>query len=104
MLYENVIAQMLSANGHRLFFYTHYHLEKHRNDIEIDFIISNNSKLKYKIFPIEVKSSKKYTTHSLLKFREKFKDKIGECYVIHPKNYKCTTEITFIPAYMTICL
>ena len=24
MLYENAIAQMLVANGHRLFFYTHY--------------------------------------------------------------------------------
>ena len=24
MLYENTIAQMLVANGHRLFFYTHY--------------------------------------------------------------------------------
>ena len=42
MLYENVIAQMLAANNHRLFFYTHYNEEKKRNDIEIDFIISNN--------------------------------------------------------------
>ena len=32
------------------------------NDIEIDFLISNNSKLKYKMFPIEVKSGKRYTT------------------------------------------
>ena len=44
MLYENAIAQMLVANGHRLFFCTHCSEEKHRNDIEIDFIISNNSK------------------------------------------------------------
>ena len=28
MLYENAIAQMLAANGHRLFFYTHYNTEK----------------------------------------------------------------------------
>ena len=61
MLYENVIAQMLTANGHKLFFYTRYSEEKHRNDIEIDFLISNNSKLKYKSFPIEVKSGKRYT-------------------------------------------
>ena len=26
------------------YFYTHYSIEKHRNDTEIDFIISNNSK------------------------------------------------------------
>ena len=61
MLYENAIAQMLVANGHRLFFYTHYNEEKKRNDIEIDFIISNNSKTRYKIFPIEVKSSVNYS-------------------------------------------
>ena len=28
MLYENVIVQMLVANGHKLYFYTHYSLEK----------------------------------------------------------------------------
>lgn len=56
MLFENAVAQMLTANGHRLFFYTQYNEEKKRNDIEIDFIISNNSKTKYKIYPIEVKS------------------------------------------------
>ena len=38
MLYENAIAQCLVANNHRLFFYTHYSEEKHRNDIEIDFM------------------------------------------------------------------
>ena len=32
MLYENAIAQMLTANGHKLYFYTHYNTEKHRND------------------------------------------------------------------------
>ena len=51
MLYENVIVQMLVANGHKLYFYTHYSIEKHRNDMEIDFIISNNSKLKYQMYP-----------------------------------------------------
>ena len=104
MLYENVIAQMLNANGHRLYFYTHYSEEKHRNDIEIDFLISNNSKLKYKLFPIEVKSGKTYTTKSLLKFKEKFKSRIGECYIIHPKNLSIKDDIICIPPYMTMCL
>lgn len=35
---------MLTTNGNRLFFYTHYNAEKKRNDIEIDFLITNNSK------------------------------------------------------------
>lgn len=73
MLFENAVAQMLTANGHRLFFYTQYNEEKKRNDIEIDFIISNNSKTKYKIYPIEVKSGMRYTTESLHRFRGKFK-------------------------------
>ncbi len=104
MLYENAIAQMLVANGHKLYFYTHYSEEKHRNDVEIDFIVSNNSKLKFKIFPIEVKSSKKYTTTSLERFTEKFKDRISEAYVIHPKNLFIKDNVICIPPYMTFCL
>ena len=104
MLYENVVAQMLVANGHKLYFYTHYSDELHRNDIEIDFVISNNSKLKYKMYPIEVKSSKNYTTKSLLRFREKYKDRIGECYIIHPRNLSFKNDVMCIPPYMTFCL
>ena len=104
MLYENVIAQMLTANGHRLFFYTHYSEEKKRNDIEIDFIISNNSKTKYKMYSIEVNSGTRYTTDSLLKFREKYKVRIGGCYIIHPRNLIVNDDILCIPPYMTICL
>ena len=104
MLYENLIAQMLVANGHKLYFYTQYNEEKHRNDIEIDFIVSNNSKLKYKVFPIEVKSSKNYTTKSLLKFKEKYHSRTGECYIIHPRNLTVKDGIFCIPPYMTMCL
>ncbi len=104
MLYENAIAQMLVAKGYKLYFYTHYNKEKHRNDIEIDFIISNNNKLQYKIFPIEVKSTKRYTITSLNKFIDKFKDRIGEAYVIHPKNVSVKDNVIYIPPYMTFCL
>lgn len=104
MLYENVIAQMLVSNGHKLYFYTHYNDEKRRNDIEIDFIISNNNKLKYKIYPIEVKSTKKYSVASLERFKEKYSARIGECYVIHPKNLSKKDGITYLPAYMAMCL
>lgn len=104
MLYENVIAQMLVANGHKLYFYTHYSEEKHRNDMEIDFLLSSNSKIKYKLFPVEVKSGKTYNTASLLRFREKYKSRIGECYIIHPRNFTVKDDIFCIPPYMTICL
>lgn len=104
MFYENMIAQMLVASGHKLFFYVKYNEEKHRNDIEIDFIISNKSKLKYKIFPIEVKSKNKYSTKSLDRFKEKFHSRIGKCYIIHPKNLKVDNDTLYLPAYMTFCL
>lgn len=104
MLYENVIAQMLVANGHKLYFYPQYNEVKHRNDIEIDFIISNNSKLKYKLYPIEVKSNEKYTTSSLDRFYEKYRDRIGECYVIHPKGLEVRSGVILMPPYMTMCL
>lgn len=104
MLYENVIAQMLVANGHKLYFYNHYNEEKHRNDIEIDFIISNNSKLKYKMFPIEVKSGKRYSTVSSNNFMKKYKQRIGAGYIIHPRNFMIREDIICIPPYMTIML
>ncbi len=104
MFYENTIAQMLTANGHRLFFYTHYNEEKHRNDIETDFLISNNSKLKFKVFPIEVKSGKNYTTKSLARFTQKFKAKTGLSYIIHPRNLAEKDGFLCIPPYMAMCL
>ena len=104
MFYENVIAQMLVSSGHRLFFFTHYNEEKHRNDIEIDFIISNGSKLKYRISPIEVKSTKKYSITSLERFRQRFGNRIESSIVIHPKNLKVENGIVYIPAYMAFCL
>ncbi|WP_291529566.1 ATP-binding protein [Bacteroides sp. UBA939] len=104
MFYENVIAQMLVAAGHKLYFYTRYNEGKHRNDVEIDFILSNHSKLKYKIYPIEVKSNEKYTIRSLTRFNESFRQRIGECYVIHPKNLSIKEGVVYLPAYMTFCL
>ena len=107
MLYENMIAQMITASGRKLyplFFYTRYNEEKHRNDIEIDFIISNGSKLKPKIFPIEVKSGKRYTTTSLNEFCKVFHQRIGRAYIIHTKNLSVNGEILCIPSYMTFCL
>jgi len=104
MFFENVVAQMLTARGHDLYFYTSYNEEKHRNDIEIDFILSNKSKLKFKIFPMEVKSSNRYSTVSLNRFNEKYKSRVGGAYVIHPGGYREENGITYLPVYMTTFL
>ncbi len=104
MIFENAVMQALICNGYKPFFYTQYHPEKHRNDIEIDFLISNKSKTRYKIYPIEVKSTEKYSISSLQKFIEKFKGRIGQAYVVHTKNFQIKGDIIYLPAYMAMCL
>lgn len=104
MIYENMIAQMIAAKGRKLYFYTRYNEEKHRNDIEIDFLLSNESKTSFRIFPLEVKSSKNYSTTSLNDFRELFSGRIAHSYIIHPKSYAKEERITKIPPYMFFCL
>lgn len=104
MFFENVVCQMLVASGYKPYFYTHYDEVSHHNDIEIDFLISNGSKTKYKVFPIEVKSTPRYSTSSIDKFSAKFKERIGCGYIIHTKNLKVEDGKIFIPAYMTFCL
>lgn len=100
MIYENAISQMIAAKGRKLYFYTRYSEDKHRNDIEIDFLLSNESKTNFKVFPLEVKSSKNYTTTSLGKFKELFGKKIALQYIIHPKNLVVEGDIIKMPPYM----
>jgi len=105
MFYENIIAQMLVSNGHKLYFYTRYSVEKHRNDIEIDFLLTTGNKVSQKLIPLEIKSSKSYKVESMEKFIDKFKDRIDKAYIIHPKNLSIREDgIICIPAYMTFCL
>ena len=75
-------------------------MKKHRNDIEIDFLLSNESKINFRVFPIEVKSSKNYTTTSLGRFKELFGKKIATQYIIHSKNFAKDGEIVKLPPYM----
>ena len=100
MIYENMISQMIVAMGKKLYFYTRYSEEKHRNDIEIDFLLSNESKMNFKMYPFEVKSSKNYSAISLGRFKEIYGKKIAVPYIIHPKNYYKDGDIVKIPPYM----
>lgn len=100
MIYENAIAQMITEKGKKLYFYTRYNESKHRNDIEIDFMLSNDSKTKFRIMPIEVKSAKNYSTVSLNEFNKIYHQRISESYVVHPKNLSVVDGIIKIPPYM----
>lgn len=100
MIYENAISQMIVSKGRTLYFYTKYNEEKHRNDIEIDFLLSNESKMNFCVYPLEVKSSKNYSTTSLGRFKDIFGKKIAKQYIIHPKNFSSDGDIVKIPPYM----
>ena len=102
MFFENLVAQMLVANNHKLYFYSHYNMESHRQDIEIDFLITSSNSLNYKVFPIEVKSTDKYRYVSLSRFVDKFGKRIGKSYVIHPRNLAIKDDgVVCLPIYMT---
>ena len=101
MVIENVVAQMLTASGRRLFFYANSSREDKDSRMEIDFLIAK-SKItnRHNISPIEVKSSKNYTLSSLNKFRSKYAEQTYIPYVLHTGDYKEENGITFLPLYM----
>ncbi len=100
MLHENLIAQTIVADGKKLFFYTHYSEKKHRNDIEIDFLLSSGTRTNPKIDPVEVKSAKNYSKTSLESFKKHFGKRIGQAFVVHPKAYSEVSGELRIPTYM----
>ena len=73
MLVENVVAQMLTAAGKKLYFYSNTCRDDVASRMEIDFLLSK-SKLEGRnnVIPVEVKSGKRTTHRSLDKFRLKF--------------------------------
>ena len=94
-LYENVVAQMLVASGHSLYYHTFLN-EKTNHNYEVDFLISKRNK----ICPIEVKASG-YSTHkSLDAFCWKFSERIGDKYLIYSKDLKKDADILMLPVYM----
>ena len=94
-IYENLVAQMLRASGHRLFYYTFPKDENHL--YEIDFLISKGNKL----CPIEVKSSG-YGSHvSLDEFQKKFSSRISTPYLIYTKDLKKDHQTILLPIYLT---
>ena len=106
MFTENVVAQQLKSAGHKLYFYSKRDDKNSKNTMEIDFLISKayESSGKLRITPIEVKSSKRYRTSSLDKFKAKFKRRVGTRYVLHPRPMQIEEDIIKLPLYMAHCL
>ena len=93
-VYENMIAQILTAAGNKLFYHTFPDNNKHF--YEIDFILSRAQK----IDPIEVKSSGYKTHKSLDLFCEKYSDRIRNRYLMYTKDLRKEGELLMVPVYM----
>lgn len=94
-VYENVVAQMLTAKGNYLFYYT-MESETSNHLYEIDFLTTVGDK----ICPLEVKSGNYRGHKSLDIFCDKFSSRVRDKYVIHTKDYKRENGINYIPVYM----
>lgn len=102
MIVENIVAQMLAAAGHKLYFYSNSSREDAASRMEIDFLTAKSRiSSRHNISPIEVKSGKNYTLTSLKKFREKYGEQLHIPYVIHSGDWKQEDGITYLPLYMT---
>lgn len=101
MLVENIVAQMLTASGHKLFFYSRYDEKNAENRMEIDFLIQKPIiTSRHNISPIEVKSSNRYTLTSLKKCINKYSNYLSTPYVLHYTDLKIENGITYLPIYM----
>ena len=94
-LYENVVAQMLTAKGDELFYYT-FPNEASRKNYEIDFLLSR----KNKICPIEIKSSGYRTHASLDQFSSRYSSRILEKYLVYTKDFQKDQDVLMLPVYM----
>ena len=100
MIMENIAAQTLRRNGHKLYFYSRNDKKHRENHMEIDFLITE----KKKIAPVEIKSGK-YRSHSSLdKFRKKFSSKLSNLYILYTKDVAIKDDIVHLPIYMAMFL
>lgn len=100
ILYENMVAQMLTMAGHSLYF--HEFQYKPENQVqekkyEIDFLLAKQKR----IVPIEVKSSD-YRQHKSIDYlKQKYPQiKLKDKFIIYTKNLEVKDGFTYLPVYM----
>lgn len=99
-LYENIVAQMLTASGNKLYYHS-WPTESRKHNYEVDFLLSRGTK----ILPIEVKSSSYKTHASLDAFCKKYSSRItNERYLIYTKDYAREETMRYLPAYLSYFL
>lgn len=102
MLTENIVAQMLTAAGHRLYFFSTSGKPDAADNMEIDFLLSKATPTsRHNVEAVEVKSGHSYTTTSLNKFRLKYATMLHRCCVLHTADLSAGADGTlFLPLYM----
>ncbi|MCD8074955.1 MAG: DUF4143 domain-containing protein [Lachnospiraceae bacterium] len=95
-LYENLVAQMLTAAGRELYYHT-WEKEGSSHYYEIDFLISNGSK----VSAIEVKSSGTGKHESLIGFAEKYAKNSRDSIIISQKDIDRKGGLMYLPVYLT---
>ena len=102
MLVENIVAQMLRAAGHKLYFFSNSSRTSADDHMEIDFLIAKPvTTSSHNISPIEVKSGQRYALNSLRKCITKYGSRLSTPYVLHDKDMKIEDGIVYLPLYMT---
>ena len=103
MIFENMVAQMLRANGHELYFHEFEYSSvdnKSSKKYEVDFLTVKGKLLS----PIEVKSSGYKSHKSFDYFKEKYQIKMNNRYIVYTKDLIFEDGVLYIPVYMTIFL
>ncbi len=108
MLTENVVAQQLTCDGRGLYFYSKRDDGDRSSTMEIDFLITagyDDAAGRLRVSPVEVKSTKRYSTRSLDKFRDKFGGRVGTRYVLHPRPLVIDgDDLVRLPLYASMSL
>lgn len=103
MIFENMVAQMLRANGHELYFHEFEYTpedNKSSKKYEVDFLTVKGKRLS----PIEVKSSGYKSHKSFDYFKEKYQIKMNDRFIVYTKDLSFEDGVLYIPVYMTIFL
>ena len=98
-VYENVVAQMLKAAGHELYYYT-FPTESGKHNYEVDFLLSKGTKIR----PIEDNSSG-YNTHtSLDPLCRKYSGNVSDRYLLYTKDLRRDEQTLLLPVMLTMFL
>ncbi len=98
-LYENLVAQILTASERELYYHTWEKIGS-KHSYEIDFLLSEGTKINV----VEVKSSGTGKHESIDVFSKKYSDVINNSYVLSQKDRSKQGNLNFIPIYFSMFL